>query len=210
MLLWLIRAAFVLMVAGLGSQVARLVSDTPLVNPFILFLGMIVAALLVVAVDILTPRKRIQTISAIYFGVIVGLILNDLVQTAVEPMLVSFMHEDARKAFSGMLLIFICYICVSALLQTTGSAENTSASTRRTTSMTMKTSTSVPKTGQPCPRTRCRLRPKEASAPDRSRTMTGMITAQIVISHKPGMITRNRPIAIAIPARIDAAATGHT
>jgi hypothetical protein len=38
-------------------------------------------------------------------------------------------------------------------------------------------------------------------------TMTGMITAQIVISHRPGTMTRMSPIVIAMPARIEAAAT---
>ena len=38
--------------------------------------------MVVVVVDILTPRKRIQTISAIYFGVIVGIFLSNLVQSA--------------------------------------------------------------------------------------------------------------------------------
>jgi uncharacterized protein YacL len=118
MLLIVIRAAFVLVVAGLGVRVARLVGENQLANPYVLFIGMMIAAILVLALDVLTPRKRIQTISAIYFGVIVGLILSDLVQSAFEPTLVLFMREDVRKAFSGVLMIFICYICVSTLLQT--------------------------------------------------------------------------------------------
>ena len=71
----------------------------------------------------------------------------------------------------------------------------------------MNTSTSVPKTCQPWPRTSCLLRPNDASAPLRSMTMTGMITAQIVISHRPGTMIRMSPIVIAMPARMDAAAT---
>jgi uncharacterized protein YacL len=118
MLLIVIRAAFVLVVAGLGVRVARLVGENQLANPYVLFIGMMIAAILVLALDVLTPRKRIQTISAIYFGVIVGLILSDLVQSAFEPTLVLLMREDLRKAFSGVLMIFICYICVSTLLQT--------------------------------------------------------------------------------------------
>src|SRR3954471_14244921 len=118
MLLIMIRAVFVLVVAGLGVRVARLVGENQLANPYVMFIGMMILAILVVAIDLLTPRKKIQTISAIYFGVIVGLILSDLVQSAFEPTLVLFMREDVRKAFSGVLMIFICYICVSTLLQT--------------------------------------------------------------------------------------------
>jgi hypothetical protein len=65
----------------------------------------------------------------------------------------------------------------------------------------------VPNTCQPWPRTSCLLRPNDASVPLRSITMTGMITAQIVISHRPGTMIRMRPIVIAMPARMDAPAT---
>ena len=66
----------------------------------------------------MTPRKRIQTISAIYFGVIVGVILSDLIRNALEPTLMLYMDEKVRLAISGLLMIFICYVCVSTLLQT--------------------------------------------------------------------------------------------
>jgi uncharacterized protein YacL len=118
MLLIMIRAVFVLVVAGLGVQLARLVAENQLANPYVAFIGMMIAAILVVVADLWSPRKRIQTISAIYFGVIVGLILSNLVQSAFEPTLELFMRENVRKAFSGVLMIFICYICVSTLLQT--------------------------------------------------------------------------------------------
>ena len=48
--------------------------------------------------DIFTPRKRIQTISAIYFGLIVGLILSNLVQIAIEPTLTVFLPDRADPA----------------------------------------------------------------------------------------------------------------
>src|SRR5260370_1936628 len=71
-----------------------------------------------VAGDLLPPRKRIQTISAIYFGVIVGVILSDLIRNALEPTMALYMNDKVRLAFSGLLMIFICYICISTLLQT--------------------------------------------------------------------------------------------
>jgi uncharacterized protein YacL len=118
MLLIVIRAAFMLVVAGLAVQAARLVGENQLANPYLLFLTMMGAAVLVVATDLWIPRKRIQAISAIYFGVIVGLILSFLAKIAFEPTLSLFVREDVQKAFSGVLMIFICYICVSTLLQT--------------------------------------------------------------------------------------------
>src|SRR3954454_6314496 len=104
MLMIMIRAVFVLVVAGLGVRVARLVGENQLANPYLLFIGTMIAALVVLAADLMTPRKKIQTISAIYFGVIVGLILSDLIQSAFEPTLMLFMREDVRKAFSGVVM----------------------------------------------------------------------------------------------------------
>ena len=118
MLLIMIRAVFVLVVAGLGVRMARIVSE---VNPrigWIGFVGVMILAVAVVVADHLTPRKRIQTISAIYFGLIVGVILSDLVRNALEPTLTLYIDEKARLATSGIMMIFICYICMSTLLQT--------------------------------------------------------------------------------------------
>src|SRR2546423_1692428 len=56
MLLIVIRAAFVLVVAGLGVRVARIVGENQLANPYVMFVGMLIAAIVVVAVDLLTPR----------------------------------------------------------------------------------------------------------------------------------------------------------
>jgi uncharacterized protein YacL len=118
MLLLLIRAVFVLATAGLGVRIARIVGEHQIANPSLVFIGVLIAAIVILVADLMTPSKRIQTISAIYFGVIVGLILSDLVQSAIEPTLVLFLREEVRKAISGLVMIFICYICVSTLLQT--------------------------------------------------------------------------------------------
>jgi uncharacterized protein YacL len=118
MLLIAIRALFVLVVAGLSVRLSRVVGDNQIANPYLLFVAWMIAAILVVVGDLLTPRKRIQTISALYFGLIVGLILSNLVQSAFEPTFVLLMRPEVRSAVSGLIMIFICYICVSTLLQT--------------------------------------------------------------------------------------------
>jgi uncharacterized protein YacL len=118
MLLIFIRAIFVLVVAGLGVKMARTVSETQVGNGYLAFVAVVLLAVAVVAADLLTPRKKIQTISAIYFGVIVGVILSDLIRNALEPTMMLYMNEQVRLAVSGMLMIFVCYVCVSTLLQT--------------------------------------------------------------------------------------------
>ncbi len=121
MLLNLIRAVFVLVCAGLAVRLARVFGGT--VSWSLLFPGVIVLAVLVLTVDVLTPRKRVQTISAVYIGLIVGLILSNYFQIAIEPTLSMFYSRsaippDLPAVVSGVLTAIICYICVSTLIQT--------------------------------------------------------------------------------------------
>ncbi len=117
MLLIFIRAVFVLVVAGLGVRLAQAPGDTQ--YPALIFSSVIIAALGVLCLDIFTPRKRIQTISALYFGLIVGLFLGYLVQIALEPMLTLYLPNPAlQRGLTGILTVLICYACVSTLLQT--------------------------------------------------------------------------------------------
>ena len=117
MLLNIIRATFVLVVAGLAAKLAGVTSDR--LHWSLTFGLSILAAVGVVVFDILTPRKRIQTISAVYLGLIVGLILSNLVQSAVEPSLALLLPELAtHRALAGILTVIICYACVTTLLQT--------------------------------------------------------------------------------------------
>lgn len=115
MLLNMIRAVFVLVVAGLA---ARLAKGTGTTNWALLFSSSMALTLIVLVVDILTPRKRIQTISAVYFGLSVGLILSYFLQVAVEPALGIMFMPDVQQALTGILTVMICYVCVSTLLQT--------------------------------------------------------------------------------------------
>jgi uncharacterized protein YacL len=118
MLLIMIRAVFVLVVAGLGVRFARTISESNIGNGYIAFLVVVLVAFAMVMADVFTPRKRIQTISAVYFGVIVGVVLSNLIGSALEPTMMLYLDDRVRLGVSSFLLIFICYICVSTLLQT--------------------------------------------------------------------------------------------
>ena len=76
------------------------------------------AAIGVVIVDIFTPRKRIQTISAIYIGLIVGIFLMDLLRDALQPTMQLYLDPRVHMMVSSFIMIFICYVCISTLLQT--------------------------------------------------------------------------------------------
>ena len=126
MLLNIARALFVLIMAGLGAQLARVGGTTA--NWGLLFGAALAISFGVLLADIFTPRKRIQTISAVYFGLIVGLILSYYLQVAIEPTLSLFFTvrdvkpgsplENMPQVINALLTATICYLCVSILLQT--------------------------------------------------------------------------------------------
>ncbi|WP_422931322.1 PIN/TRAM domain-containing protein [Singulisphaera sp. PoT] len=118
MLLIIIRTLFVLVMAAYGVRLAQIVGDKQLANPSLVFIGAMAAAIGIVLTDLFTRRKRIQTISAVYFGVIVGVILSDLIKNAMEPALTSYFRPEIRPGFNSLTMICICYVCVSMLLQT--------------------------------------------------------------------------------------------
>ncbi len=118
MLLTLIRAVFLIVVAGFGVRAVRIVSTHELANPAVLFIGVMLLAVVLLIVDVFTPRKRIAVISALYFGVIVGLFLTNLINEALRPTLENMLDSRVHVIISGFLMIFICYICISTLLQT--------------------------------------------------------------------------------------------
>jgi uncharacterized protein YacL len=118
MLLVLIRAVFILVVAGLGVRTARIVAEHSLANPYVLFAGVLIAAVGVIIVDLLTPRKRIQTISAVYIGLIVGIFLMDLLRDALQPTMALYLDPRVHMMVMSFIMIFICYVCISTLLQT--------------------------------------------------------------------------------------------
>ena len=124
MLMSTIRALFVLVVAGLAARLSQIsgLNKSALGNPALLFVGIMVAAIGVVVVDLLIPRKKVQTISAVYFGLIVGLFLGNLLATAIEPAIgllnIGGAPAEVPQVFFALMTILICYICVSTILQT--------------------------------------------------------------------------------------------
>ncbi len=122
MLLNIIRVVFILIVGGLGVRMAKATANPT--NWALIFAGVLLSAFLVVITDLLVTRKRIQTISAVYFGLIVGLILSYYLQIALEPVTnllfdkIPITYADVPGVLTALLTATICYICVSLLLQT--------------------------------------------------------------------------------------------
>jgi uncharacterized protein YacL len=80
----------------------------------------------VIALDLFIPRKQIDVITAVYFGLAVGAFLTYILMLALTPLLppideTSANREHAlaiRAALQLVLGMVLCYACISLLLQT--------------------------------------------------------------------------------------------
>ena len=89
MALVIVRCVFLMVAAGLGVRLVYSMdlTDGPEWLPRIVFGGTMLLSVAVIVIDMVTRRKRLETISAIYFGMIVGLFLTYVLQLALNPVL---------------------------------------------------------------------------------------------------------------------------
>jgi uncharacterized protein YacL len=112
---------------AVGAALAYVLNPTffrapPLIenHPAITFTVMVFAALMFLLLDVLTPRKRVEAISAIYFGLLVGMLLSHLLNLGLSPLLSGFGEYGAGTlgAIQIMTSVMLPYICITFLLQT--------------------------------------------------------------------------------------------
>jgi uncharacterized protein YacL len=138
MALWILRALFLLIAIGMGLSltVGQTIGDTDggdLANGngmarWVVFVIFIAAAVAAILLDIVIKRKRIDMISSVYFGLVVGLFLTYVVDLALTPLVGmgtgvsiagSYVSAETLRllvvSFAG---ISLCYGCVSLLWQT--------------------------------------------------------------------------------------------
>ena len=118
MALVVLRFVFVMVAVGLGFQ---LINSDVLTGelsylPWLVFGGIILLALTVISLDMMVGRKQLDTISAVYLGLIVGLFLTYVMRLAFSSVLPEKM--PLTQWASLVLGMILCYICISFLLQT--------------------------------------------------------------------------------------------
>ena len=123
MLLWLLRGAYVLLILGVAAFTANVFiseeSETSTLNAIFIPFTIILVGGLVMFTDIRERQKQITTISAIYFGLLLGLLLGWLFSLALEPLVTSTFGRPQITILSRVLLTLICcYVTISTLLQT--------------------------------------------------------------------------------------------
>lgn len=122
-LLFIVRCLFIVVLVGTAAKVTSELSSISYVGTNTLLLLLIFFSLLgigsiALVLDIIYPRKQISSISAVFFGLIVGSILGYFLRLAFAPTLSLWGREDMISWFSVLFTAIFCYICVSVLLQT--------------------------------------------------------------------------------------------
>jgi uncharacterized protein YacL len=125
MLLWLLRGLFAAIVLGVAFGAFNAFYDAqgeriwPGLRASIVVLAV---GALVLFTDLWERNKQITTLSALYFGLLLGLLLGWLISMAMERFLVAWLEEKAVEPVMIVTRVFVtvvcCYITISTLLQT--------------------------------------------------------------------------------------------
>ncbi len=119
MALFVLRIVFVSVVVGLGVILVNSGSlpQSPDWTPFAFFGALVALSLLVIGLDVRLKRKRLDVISAVYFGLVVGLFLAYVVGLALSPLLIN-RDPQIKLWVQSVLSALLSYACISLLLQT--------------------------------------------------------------------------------------------
>ncbi|QDV25042.1 PIN/TRAM domain-containing protein [Aureliella helgolandensis] len=116
MALLILRVCFICVAAGIATLLLRIDISGPAYIPYLVIFGSVLMSLGVIAVDIFTPRKQIEVISGVYFGLLVGVLMTYILYLALAPLI------PANSPYTAPTLLLmgsvLCYACTSLLLQT--------------------------------------------------------------------------------------------
>jgi uncharacterized protein YacL len=120
MLLWLLRGAYIALLAGMAVYTASIFVDKEEhANAVAVPVGIVLFGLFVLLTDVREKQKQITTISAVYFGLLLGLLLGYLFSLALEPLMMYVFHKEEMVRLGRVLITVVCcYVTISTLLQT--------------------------------------------------------------------------------------------
>lgn len=117
MALFILRCVFILVAASIAVSLVNSEIFPPgregLV--WLVFGGTVLAACAIIGLDAFQRRKRIDTVSAVYFGLLIGLLLTYVFGIALSPLLEDYEYRNFVLLFMGTAL---SYTCISLLIQT--------------------------------------------------------------------------------------------
>ncbi len=119
MALVILRCLFFMLASALGFRLLQtdVLTGENAWLPWLVFLGVLLVAVGVLVGDMLIKRKRLDTITAFYFGMIIGLFLTYVLNIALAPIMPTE-PEGLADWLKLALATVVCYSCISVLLQT--------------------------------------------------------------------------------------------
>jgi uncharacterized protein YacL len=120
--LLILRSLFLLVSSGIGVYVMTsgvIVGSES--SGFWVFSGIFLLSLFIIVGDMLIPKKRVDWISSIYFGLFVGLLLTAAIGFAITPLMPQGADQVPQQIRTNTMLIIgvvLCYVCTSFLFQT--------------------------------------------------------------------------------------------
>ncbi len=121
MLLWLLRACFLALLTGMAIFAFNLFYETEgLLGACAAAGAVMLGGGVVLFTDLYERNKQITTIMAVYFGLLLGLLLGSLFSMALEPLFEEWFAGYPQRIQLARFLITVicCYITISTLLQT--------------------------------------------------------------------------------------------
>jgi len=119
MALIILRCVYLAVAIALAFQLLTsplVLSEDPWL-PWFGFFGVLFVAAAVLVADLYIRRKRLDTITAVYFGTLIGLVLTYVLQLALSPLMPR--SDPWLTQWLGLALAtVVCYACISILLQT--------------------------------------------------------------------------------------------
>ncbi|MBN2216860.1 MAG: PIN/TRAM domain-containing protein [Pirellulales bacterium] len=118
MALFILRVIFIVIVASITVLLIRLgvIPPDDITLIWGSLVGMVGLAIVVISFDMAIRRKRLDIISSVYFGLIVGLFLSYVVSLGLTPLMPK--DQPVESIVNLTLAAVVCYICISLLLQT--------------------------------------------------------------------------------------------
>jgi len=122
MLLWIFRAVFILVIAGVlfvhlsSDQISA--DSTSFWTVIWSGLGMTVFIFLL---DVLTPKKNLSALAGVFFGLLVGMLVSWALAPVVDMITETYsigISSEAVTAIKWVLGICICYLVISVVMRT--------------------------------------------------------------------------------------------
>ena len=119
MALLILRCVFIAVAIALAFQLSQsnLLEGDNRWLPWLGFVGVLLIAGGVLIGDSSVRRKKLDTITAVYFGLFIGLVLTYVFGIALTPLLAGI-NKDFVSWINLFIATIMCYSCISVLLQT--------------------------------------------------------------------------------------------